>query len=86
MKSEKMEFVSSSTVYEYNNGAIVVEASPSMTPTSNQIVVKYHWLRHHIGSEFLILNIESKNQKANIFTRSLQGELFVRIRKLLCGW
>ena len=42
MKSEKMEFVSSSTVYEYNNGAIVVEASPSMTPTSNQIVVKYH--------------------------------------------
>ena len=31
--SEKLNFVSISTVYEENNGYIVVEKSPSMTPT-----------------------------------------------------
>ena len=31
--SENLKFVSSSTIYEYNNGAIVVETSPRMTPT-----------------------------------------------------
>ena len=31
--SEKLKFVSSSTIYEENNGAIVVETSPRMTPT-----------------------------------------------------
>ena len=31
--SRKMNFVSSSTAYEENNGAIVVAKSPSITPT-----------------------------------------------------
>ena len=35
--SEKLWFVSSSTVYEDNNGSIVVETSPRMTPTSKHI-------------------------------------------------
>ena len=84
--SEKLKFVSSSTVYEDNNGAIVVTTSPSITPTPNHIVFKYHWFRHHVGKEFVICKIESENQKADIFTKGLQGEIFVRIRKLICGW
>ena len=32
--SEKLKFVSSSTVYGENNGAIVLATSPMMTPTS----------------------------------------------------
>ena len=32
--SENLKFVSSSTIYEDNNGSIVVATSPSMTPTS----------------------------------------------------
>ena len=80
---EKLNFVSSSTVYEYNNGAMVVETIPSITPTSNHMDVKYHWFRQHVGREFLIWKIESENQKADIFTKGLQGEIFVRIRKFL---
>ena len=38
--SEKMKFVSSSTIYEDNNGAIVVATSPRMTPRSKHIAVK----------------------------------------------
>ena len=47
--SENLKFVSSSTIYEDNNGSIVVATSPSMTPTSKHISVKYHWSRQHVG-------------------------------------
>ena len=81
--SENLKFVSSSTIYEENNGAIVVAKIPRMTPTSKHIAVKYHWLRQNIGKEFMIWKIDSENQKAAILTKGLQGELFFRIRKLI---
>ena len=59
--SEKLKFVSSSTVYEENNGAIFVATSPMMNPTSKHISVKYHWFRQHFGKEFLIRKIESED-------------------------
>ena len=58
--SEKLKFVSSYIVYEYNNGAIAVAISPMMTPTSNHIAVKYHGFRQNIGKEFVIQKINSK--------------------------
>ena len=39
---ENLKFVSSSSVYEDNNGAIVVATSTSMIPSSKHIAVKYH--------------------------------------------
>ena len=56
--SENLKFVSSSTVYEDNNGAIVVAKSPRMTPSSKHIAVKYHWFRQHVGKEFVIRKIK----------------------------
>ena len=38
--SENLKFVSSSTIYENNNGVISVEISPRMTPSSKHIAVK----------------------------------------------
>ena len=58
--SENLKFVSSSTIYEDNNGATVVATSPRMTPTSKNIAVKYHWFRQHVGKEFVIRKIESE--------------------------
>ena len=84
--SDKMKFVSSSTVYEENKGSIVVETITRMNPTSNHITVKYNWFSQNVGKEIVICKIESENQKADIFTKGLQGEIFFRIRKLLCGW
>ena len=43
--SKKLNYVSSFTVYEDNNGAIVLATSPRTTPTSNHVAVKYHWFR-----------------------------------------
>ena len=84
--SENLKFVSSSTIYEDNNGSIVVATSPRMNPSSKHIAVKYHWFRQHVVKEFVIQKIKSGNRKADIFTKGLQGQIFVRIRKLLCGW
>ena len=83
---EKLKFLSSSTVYDDNNGAIFLSTSPRMNYTTNHISVKYHWFRQHVGKGFVIREIESENQKVDIFTKGLQGEIFVRIRKFLCGW
>ena len=77
--------MSRSTIYDDNNGDIVVATSTRMTPTSKHIAVKYHCFRQHVGKEFVIRKIESETQKADIFTKGLQGQIFVRIRKLLCG-
>ena len=52
--SENLKFLSSSTIYEDNNGAIDVNTSPRTTPTSNHIAVKYHWFRQHVGKKFVI--------------------------------
>ena len=59
--SEKLKFVSRSTIYEDNNGVIVVATIPRMTPTSKHIAIKYHWFRQHVGKEFVIRKIESEN-------------------------
>ena len=83
---DNLKFVLRYTVYKDNNGSIVMTSSPSMNPISNNISVKYHWFRQHVEKEFLIWKIESENQKADIITKCLQGELFIRNRKLLCCW
>ena len=57
--SEKLKFVSRSTIYEGDNGAIVVATSPHMTPESKHISVKYHWFRQNVGKEFVIRKIKS---------------------------
>ena len=71
--SEKLKFVSRSTLYEDNNGAIVVATSTRMTPTSNHIAVNYHWFRQNIGNTFVIWKIESENQRADFITKGLKS-------------
>ena len=66
INSEKLKFVSISTIYEENKAAIVVATSPRMTPISKHITVKYHWYKQHDGKEFVIWRIESENHKADI--------------------
>ena len=84
--SENLKFMSRSTIYEDKNGAIVVATIPRMTPTSKHIAVKYHWFRKNVEKEFVIWKIESENRKEDIFTKGLQGQIFVRNRMLLCVW
>eukprot|EP00957_Ditylum_brightwellii_P011789 889538-Ditylum_brightwellii.AAC.1 len=74
-KQKEFKFVSKSTVYEDNNGAIRVASCPNMTPTSKFIAVKFHWFRQYVESgEVEIVKAESSKQLADIFTKRLQGD------------
>ena len=53
--SEKLKFVSISTVYKRNNGDMVVSTFPRMTPTSNHIDLKYQSFCQNIGKEIFDL-------------------------------
>ena len=57
-----------------------------MTPTLNHISVKYYLFWQHVEKEFVTRKTVLESQKAVIFTKGLQGELFVSIRKFLCSW
>ena len=83
--SENLKFVSSSNVYEDNNGVVIVK-NPGINPTSKQIAIRYYSFRQHVRKKVLIRITESGNQKAYIFTIVIQGELLVRNRKLIYGW
>ena len=71
---KKMEFLSNYYVYEENNGAIVVLTNPRMTPTAKKIYIKYHLVQSECWKGIFIWKIESVNQKADIFTKDLQGD------------
>ena len=77
-----------STIFEDNNGALGLATAPKLTPRTKHIGVKFHWFKSHIGEDkgILITNVESRNQKADIFTKGLPAELFEHVRKLLMGW
>jgi histone deacetylase 1/2 len=77
-----------STVFEDNNGALSLASSPKITPRTKHIAVKYHFFRSHCGptKDVRIVKIESKEQKADIFTKGLAEQPFQHIRKLLMGW
>ena len=84
--TSKMSYTIKSKVFEDNQGAIVVATSPRMTPTSKFIAVKYYWFKEHVWKAFDIVKILESKQIAYMFTKGLQDERFLYIRKLMYGW
>ena len=62
-----------STIFEENNGALGLYASPSTTPRTRHIVLKYHFYREHVGEEKVIIfqHVISKYNKSDLFTIGL---------------
>ena len=76
-----------STVFEDNNGALGLATSPKMTPRTRHIAVKYHFFKEHVKpGEIEIVKIDTKAQKADIFTKGLTTDTFESIRLILMGW
>ena len=76
-------------VHEDNNGCLTLsKLEPGrMTLRSKHYAVKYHWFRSHLKpNEIEIIKIDTKLQKADIFTKGLKTHRFVENRKLLMGW
>lgn len=77
-----------STVFEDNNGALSLALSPKISPRTKHIAVKYHHFRESVGEGkgVMIVKIDTKLQKADIFTKGLSADMHQGLRKLLMGW
>ena len=57
-----------------------------MTPRSKHIAVKYHWFRSHLQEgEIEVRRIDTKVQKADIFTKGLARREFEDKRSMIMG-
>ena len=77
------------TVWEDNNGALsLATLDPGQhTPRSKHYDIKVHWFRSHLKpNQIEVEKIDTSLQKADIFTKPLPPEVFIRLRKLLMGW
>jgi hypothetical protein len=74
-----------SKVFEDNNGCIAVATSPKITPRSKHIGTAYFFFKEHLD-KLEILKVDTKEQKADIFTKAMDGPTFKTIRRLLQGW
>ena len=76
-----------STIFEDNNGALVLEGSPKMSPSSKHIAIKYHFFCKAILQDLAhVTPIQSAEQLADIISNGLPTETFTYLCKKLMGW
>jgi hypothetical protein len=86
---DRDELTHVSCVWEDNNAALKLANAqyPTMSPRTKHIACKYHWFREHlIPGEIEALRIDTKKQRADIFTKGLVKAEFEPKRKMLIGW
>jgi hypothetical protein len=74
-----------SKVFEDNNGCIAVATSPKITPRSKHIGTACVFFKEHLD-KLEILKVDTKEQKADMFTKAMDGPTFKTIRRPLQGW
>ena len=73
--------------FEDNTGALELANVPKMRPRTKHINIKYHHFRHHVDrGDISVQHVGTEEQVADIFTKPLAAELFVKHRKALLGW
>jgi hypothetical protein len=74
-------------VFEDNSGAVELAKVPKMRPRTKHINMKYHHFRQYVfNKEITIEQIQTEDQIADIFTKNLNENLFLKFRLLLMGW
>ena len=90
--SEGDSVIVKSKIFEDNNGAISMASTPQMTPCTKHIAVKYHFVKRYFGDNkfpdhpFFLEKIDTKEQKADIFTKGLPADTFQYLCSLLCNY
>ena len=77
-----------SKVWKDNTGTqnLANSKGPLMTSRTKHITIKYHWFKSMVASQIEILRINTKEQRADIFTKSLTRFTFEQWRKLVSDW
>jgi hypothetical protein len=77
----------SCTVFEDNAGAIELAKVPKMRPRTKHINTKYHHFRKYVSDgRVKVVYVRSEEQRADIFTKNLPTDLFLKFRKSIMGW
>ena len=75
------------TVFEDNSGALELARMPKMRPRTKHINQSYHHFREYVErQEILIQATPTDEQLADILTKPLPENLFVRHRQSIMGW
>jgi hypothetical protein len=75
------------TVFEDNEGAKAMATVPKMRPRTKHINGRMHHFRGAVASGKLkIESIDTADQLADIRTKPLAKDLFMRLRKEIMGW
>ena len=74
-------------VFEDNAGAIEMTRVPKMRPRTKHINIKYHHFRESVRKgDVLVQAVSTNNQVADIFTKPLPAESFVKFRQAILNW
>jgi hypothetical protein len=85
--SEGGKMTIQSTIFEDNEPCkkLALMELPRMTNRSKHIAVKYHWFRSRVNIDWIVESIPTKEQLADIFTKSLAQPDFERLRFTIMG-
>ena len=75
--------------FEDNSGACELAKSPKIHPRTKHINVKYHHFHSFVSGrnpKINVIQINTEDQQANIFTKPLAFDLFLKFVRLICGW
>jgi hypothetical protein len=74
-------------LFEDNAGAIQLTKVPKMRPGTRHISQKYHHFREWVKSgQIIILPIDVKERPADLLTKPLDLELFIKHQTTVMGW
>ncbi len=72
-------------IFEDNLGAVCIANLGNFTKKSKHIEVHYHFVREAVEHEDVqVIKVDSSENLADIFTKSLSKPVFITLKKLLC--
>ena len=75
------------TVFEDNNGALILATNQRLTSRTKYFQVKWHFFWSHVkDGKVTVKRIDSASQLADYLTKGLPRPTFEHIRKLAQGW
>ena len=75
------------TVFEDNSGALELARLPKMRPRTKHINQSFHHFREHVERKDIIIQATPTDaQMADILTKPLPAETFIKHRKTIMGW
>jgi hypothetical protein len=76
-----------STVFEDNNGALLLATNQRITSRTRYFQVKWHFFWEYVKSgKIKVLYIPTDEQRADYLTKMNPREVFEKIRKMVQGW